>query len=182
MSSIAFLDFIIYLFILLVAILRSNQNLITYITVVTVTMFFHLFGTLIALNIYFNSCEYQVHGTEIVIKRGILNITENHIPFSNITNIAIKQGPLDQMIGIGTVIIYTGGAKLNNSAREMGQIRGIRIFADVGYFVLNQIKTYETFFTYLLGESFQPKSKLSKDFWIKFLDITKEIKKQLEKN
>lgn len=64
---------------------------------------------LLGINRYYRTFEYQVHGTEIIIKKGLINITENHIPFSNITNIAIRKGPFDQLLGIGSIVIYTAG-------------------------------------------------------------------------
>ncbi len=179
-STIVLLLTFIYFFIISVNFLRNRPHLENSVIIATITIIIYFCIALVALHIYFNSIEYQVHGTEIVIKKGLINITENHIPFSNITNIAIRQGPLDRIYGIGTVIIYTGGAKLNSS-RKMGQIRGTRIFADVGYFILNQIKDFETFFTYMLGESFQPKSKLNKEFLINFLNLCIDIKNNLEK-
>ena len=165
--------------ILTINLLRNRMQYLTALIISTATMFIYLWLSVVALHIYFNSIEYQVHGTEIVIKKGLFNITENHIPFSNITNIAIRQGIFDRLFGIGTVIAYTGGAKLN-SKREMGQIRGTRIFADVAYFVLNQIKDYETFFTYMLGENTHAKTKLDNQFWSEFLMISKDIRNLLE--
>lgn len=169
----------IYLIIILVNLLENKQNLVKTLILATLVIIVYFSVALVIFELYIKSIEYQVHGTEIVIKKGLINITENHIPFSNITNIAIRQGPFDRLFGIGTIIVYTGGANLNSS-REMGQIRGTRIFADVGYFVLNQIKTYETFFNYLLDATPHSQTKLSKDFWMKFLDLSIDIRKELE--
>ena len=146
-----------------------------------------LFGFLVlsciigfALNKYFRSFEYQVHGTEIIIKKGLINKTEFHIPFSNITNIAIRKGPFDQIFGIGSIIVYTAGQTVN--PLRITSITGIKIYEDVCYFVLNQIKTYESFLSYLTG--FQPlvKSQFDSEFWNDFLKIVSEIKKNISNN
>lgn len=170
---------VFYFFIILITNSRIKESIERRIAWITVAFIIYLIIASIGIRIYFKSIEYQVHGTEIVIKKGLVNITENHIPFSNITNIAIKRGPIDQILGIGSIIIYTGGVTLNFT--RIASIAGTRIYSDVGHFVLNQIKDYETFFTYLLGENMHSKNKLDKKFWINFLSTTKEIKNLLEK-
>lgn len=129
---------------------------------------------LLAINHYYRSFEYQVHGTEIIIKKGLINITENHIPFSNITNIAIRKGPLDQLFGIGSILIYTAGKNGNPFSRT--SIVGIKIFKDVGYFVLNQIRDFDNFFTVLLGEEILDKSNFPLTFWNEFKNLIIDIK------
>lgn len=161
-----------------IIILIVKDRPVIYFAMFTIPLIIYTIIVYIALNKYYNSFEYQVHGTEIVIKKGLFNITEAHIPFSNITNIAIRQGPFDKMLGIGSILIYTAGRQI--SSIEIASIAGTRIYKDIGYFVLSQIKTYETFFTYLFGEHVTPKPILDNEFWMKFLNIAKEIKEQLE--
>ena len=157
----------------------QEKSLVFFVVVTLVIVFYAIIG-LIYINLFFKTIEYQVHGTEIIVKKGLFNITENHIPFSNITNICLRQGPFDKLFGIGTIKVFTGGAQLNTF--RVGEIAGTRIYEDVGHFVLSQIKTYETFFTYLLGENSHPKNKLNKEFWIEFSKLVKDIKDELKNN
>lgn len=167
---------ITYLFIIIFSIIYPTSELQFLYDTLFIVLYFII--ALLYIKLYANSLEYQVHGSEIIIKKGPFNVTENHIPFSNITNISIRQGPLDQLFGIGTIKIYTGGSQLNSI--RVAAIEGIRIYEDVGYFILNQIKYYESFFTYLLDER-RFKSELDKKFWNEFFNLVKEIKFVVEK-
>lgn len=125
------------------------------------------------LHFYYLSFEYQVHGTEIIIKKGLINKTENHIPFSNITNILLRTGPLDQVFGIGSIIIHTAGQK--NNPFEQILLSGLKIYQEVGYFVLEQIKSFESFLTYMIDEKTKPKDLLSRETLVEFNSLIKDI-------
>ena len=173
--------FLIYILATVIIVLNVKDQPVRYLVLfLTIPLIIYMIIVYIALNRYYNSFEYQVHGTEIIIKNGLFNLTEAHLPFSNITNIAIRQGLFDQILGIGSILIYTAGRQ--TSSYQIASIAGTRIYKDVGYFVLNQIKTYETFFTYLFGEHTTSKRLLDKEFWTNFLYLVKDIKKQLKNN
>lgn len=148
--------------------------------VITIIVF--MITTLIvifAINKYYNSFEYQVHGTEVIIKKGLFNKTENHIPFSNITNIAIKRGPLDQLLRIGTIIIYTAGKQTNPF--RITALSGLKIYNEVMYFILGQIKTYESIFDFIIGKQSKRKDFFSKEFMELFLRSITEIRQLFER-
>jgi membrane protein YdbS with pleckstrin-like domain len=128
----------------------------------------------IMLSKYFNSFEYQVHGTEIIVRKGLFNKTENHIPFSNITNIAIRRGPFDQLLKIGSILIYTASNK--NNPLNITSINGIKIYEDVGYFILGQIRNFDDFFSHLMAEKVHRSNVFSQEFWLTFQVLIKEIK------
>lgn len=104
--------------------------------------------------IYIDAISYQVHGTEVVVFKGLLNKTEKHVPFRTITNILSRAGPLDRLLGIGSVFIETAG----QSGRRRGpeeRIEGIRVYREVRDFILKELRKFEM--PYATGtESDQP--------------------------
>jgi membrane protein YdbS with pleckstrin-like domain len=135
--------------------------------------------TPILIHIYVNNFEYQVHGTEIVVKKGLFNITENHVPFSNVTNISLRKGPLDRLFGIGSIIIHTAGEKRGTNTKI--KMEGIMIVKEVGYYILNEIKNVESFLNTLTLELPKKREILNSNFWHEFLNETKSIKSNLRK-
>ena len=92
---------VVYIFMISVDFFRGPQEKsLVFIVVVTLVIVFYAIIGLIYINLFFKTIEYQVHGTEIIVIKCLFNITENHIPFSNITNICLRQGPFDKLFGI----------------------------------------------------------------------------------
>ncbi len=102
----------------------------------------------IAVPLYVNSIEYSVRSEtgetmpEIYVRKGIINITEKHVPFRTITNISSRAGPFDRMFGIGCVEIqtagYSGGAQAG--ARPEENIEGIPYYMEVRDFILRELR------------------------------------------
>jgi membrane protein YdbS with pleckstrin-like domain len=134
---------------------------------------------IIVIHLYVNNFEYQVHGTEIVVKKGLVNITENHVPFSNITNISLRRGPLDQIFKIGTIIIHTAGEKRGTNTKI--KMDGIHVFKEVGYFILKEIKNVESFLSTITLEPTKKGEMFTNKFWNQFLEEAKDMKSILEK-
>ena len=128
----------------------------------------------IFIQIYVNSFEYQVHGTEIITKMGLVNITENHIPFSNITNISLRRGPLDQIFKIGSIIIHTAGEKRGLNTKI--KLEGLYIYKEVGHYIVKEIKKVESFLTAITQDPAKKDKQFSLTFWKEFLEETKKIK------
>lgn len=87
-----------------------------------------IFGTIAVLSFilvhyYFKMLEYEILDTEFVIRRGVITRTKTIIPFRTITNLLIKQGPLDRLFGISTILIQTAGESKSNNPE--GKIVGI---------------------------------------------------------
>jgi len=92
---------------------------------------------------YVNSMSYQVHGTEIVVFKGIINRTEKHVPFRTVTNISSRAGPFDRLFGIGTVFIETAGQSALISGAEE-RIEGIRVYKEVRDYILRELRKFRT--------------------------------------
>ncbi len=99
---------------------------------------------------YVNRFEYSVIAQsgetmpEIYVRKGIITVTEKHVPFRTITNISSKAGPLDRIFGIGSVEIQTagfsGGAQAGAKPEE--KLEGLHIFESVRDFVLRELRRF----------------------------------------
>jgi uncharacterized membrane protein YdbT with pleckstrin-like domain len=89
--------------------------------------------------IYIDAISYQVHGTEVVVFKGLLNKTEKHVPFRTITNILSRAGPFDRLLGIGSVFIETAGQAGPRRGPEE-RIEGIRVYKEVRDFILKELR------------------------------------------
>ncbi|MFW9845143.1 MAG: PH domain-containing protein [Candidatus Thorarchaeota archaeon] len=115
-----------------------------------------LVPVLITIPIYLNRFEYSVRGEsgeslpEIYVKKGLIDVTEKHVPLRTITNIASKTGPFDRLFGIGNVEIHTAG--YSGGPYEAGKpeekIEGIVFFQELRDFILSEMRglkgTYTT--------------------------------------
>ncbi len=96
--------------------------------------------------IYIDGITYQVHGSEVVVFKGLLNKTEKHVPFRTITNISSRAGPLDRLLGIGCVFIETAGQSGPRRGPEE-RIEGIRVYKEVRDFILKELRKVRTPYT-----------------------------------
>ena len=157
-------------------ILKNNlDDLVQLVSILYVSQFIlHTIIIIVLIYIYVNSFEFQVHGTEIVIKKGLINITENHVPFTNVTNIHIRKGLLDMAFGIGSIQIHTAGAKENPFSTI--KIEGIRLYSDVGHYIVHEIKKFDSILNIFALDSKRDFVDNDLDFWIQFSQEIKEMK------
>jgi membrane protein YdbS with pleckstrin-like domain len=111
---------------------------------------FWLIPAIIIWPFYVNRFEYSViaHSgetmPEIYVKKGIITVTEKHVPFRTVTNISSKAGPIDRLFKIGSVEIQTagfsGGAQAGAKPEE--KLEGLHIFESVRDFVLMELRRF----------------------------------------
>ncbi len=105
---------------------------------------------LIIANMYINSIEYSVVGEsgeampEVYSKKGILDVTERHIPLRTITNVSSRAGPFDRIFGIGSVMIETAGG---SSGVQLGgvlavdlKIEGVPFFRELRDHIIREMR------------------------------------------
>jgi uncharacterized membrane protein YdbT with pleckstrin-like domain len=90
---------------------------------------------------YVRGIEYQVGEREVIVKKGIINKMEKHIPFRTITNISSRYGVYDRIFGIGTVQIETAGKSGAQTGPEE-KIEGIPNFLEVRDEVLEVLRQF----------------------------------------
>jgi membrane protein YdbS with pleckstrin-like domain len=147
---------------------------------------------LAAIPFYIRNFEYSVvskTGTtmpEIYVKKGLANVTKKHVPFRTITNIASRAGPIDRLLGIGTVEIetagYSGGAQAGRSPEE--KLEGIKFYEEVRDFILQELRRFRD--PYVTGTEFvhskdEPVPRLSDSLDDEILMTLREIRDVLEK-
>ncbi|MFW9868682.1 MAG: PH domain-containing protein [Candidatus Thorarchaeota archaeon] len=131
-----------------------------------VSMIFWWLPIMIGIPLYIRNIEYSViskKGTtmpEIYVKKGLVNITRKHVPFRTITNIASRAGPIDRLLGIGTVEIqtagYSGGPSGQGGPEE--KLEGITFYEEVRDFVLQELRRFRD--PYVVGtEVVHPKDE-----------------------
>ncbi len=72
----------------------------------------------ILVPLYYRSIEYEMGEEELVVRRGIITKSEANVPYRTVTNIDVKRGPLDRMLGIGGLHIHTAGYGGQQSSAE----------------------------------------------------------------
>ena len=147
---------------------------------------------IVAIPFYIRNFEYSViskTGTtmpEIYVKKGLVNVTKKHVPFRTITNIASRAGPIDRLLGIGTVEIetagYSGGAQGGRSPEE--KLEGITFYEEVRDFILQELRRFRD--PYVTGTEFvhprdEPVPRLSDSLDDEILITLREIRNVLEK-
>ncbi|MGY5874286.1 MAG: PH domain-containing protein [Candidatus Thorarchaeota archaeon] len=104
---------------------------------------------LIVANVYINSIEYSVVGEtgkampEVYSKRGILDVTERHIPLNAITNVSSRAGPFDRIFGIGSVFIETAGGgrvQLGGVLSVDMKIEGVFFYRELRDYIVEQMR------------------------------------------
>ena len=88
--------------------------------------------------LYIESINYEILDTEITIMKGFIVKTRTVIPYRTITNLVIKQGPIDFMLGISNIIIQTAGESGN--AEPEGKLIGIYYAQDLIEEILNLVR------------------------------------------
>ena len=103
-----------------------------------------------AIPLYIRSIEYSVISKEgsvmpeIYVKKGLINVTQKHVPFRTITNISSRAGPVDRLFGIGTVEIQTAGGSVGAGGQMTPEekLEGITFFGEVRDFILQELRKF----------------------------------------
>jgi uncharacterized membrane protein YdbT with pleckstrin-like domain len=100
-----------------------------------------MLGLAILAIYYVRGIEYYIGDREVVVKKGIINKMEKHVPFRTITNISSRYGIYDRLFQIGTVQIETAG----RSGSQMGpeeKIEGIDNYFEVRDQILEVLRQF----------------------------------------
>ncbi|MGY5879792.1 MAG: PH domain-containing protein [Candidatus Thorarchaeota archaeon] len=115
-----------------------------------ISLVFWWLPIVVGIPLYIRSIEYSViskSGTvmpEIYVKKGLINVTQKHVPFRTITNISSRAGPIDRLFGIGTVEIQTAGFS-GGAGGQVGpeeKLEGITFYEEVRDFVLQELRKF----------------------------------------
>lgn len=76
------------------------------------------------VQLWIKNLEYIIRKDRVTIHKGILTKTQQNIPYRSITDFALKRGPYDRIIGIGSIKIQTAGQSHQPSGYE-GSLSGL---------------------------------------------------------
>ena len=94
---------------------------------------------------------------EIFVKKGIIQITQRHVPFRNITHVKTRRGVFDRLFGIGTIQIETatklstahgGGVialilqRLMRGGAGAENIEGVKFHEELRDFILRELRGF----------------------------------------
>ncbi|MFW9845144.1 MAG: PH domain-containing protein [Candidatus Thorarchaeota archaeon] len=84
---------------------------------------------------------------EIYVKKGVLTVTEKHVPFRTITSVFSKKGVFDRIFGIGSVEIQTAGMSGSTSpsgfhTKPEEKLEGIPYFNELRDFILRELRRF----------------------------------------
>jgi len=73
---------------------------------------------------YYRSISYELREHELVERKGIITRVENLVPYRMVTNMRARRGPLDRLLGLGTLEIHTAGysQQTSSEARMAGLV------------------------------------------------------------
>jgi putative membrane protein len=79
--------------------------------------------------------RYRIAGGELIVRSGILEKSERHIPFDRIQNIDLVQGPLQRMLGVAEVRVETASGNEAEAVLRFLALKDVeamreRVFAD----------------------------------------------------
>jgi uncharacterized membrane protein YdbT with pleckstrin-like domain len=132
---------------------------------------------------YVRGIEYQIGEREVIVKKGIINKMEKHIPFRTITNISSRYGVYDRIFGIGTVQIETAGKSGQQTGPEE-KIEGIANYFEVRDEVLDVLRQFRHQYattTETPEDALVEPVKTSSSFEKQLLNELKDIKEILSK-
>lgn len=99
-----------------------------------------LVPTLILLPFYYRSISYELKDDEIVVNKGIITRSVKVVPYRTVTNLHLVRGPIDRILGIGTLRVETAGYS-GQSAPE-ARLVGLRDYDFAHNLVREQLRRY----------------------------------------
>ncbi|HHX65927.1 MAG TPA: PH domain-containing protein [Chloroflexi bacterium] len=63
----------------------------------------------ILIPMYYRSLSYELTDEEVIVRKGIWTRTVQTVPYRTVTNVEVKRGPLDRMLGLASIDVHTAG-------------------------------------------------------------------------
>jgi membrane protein YdbS with pleckstrin-like domain len=112
-----------------------------------------LIPTLIFIPLYYKSIEYSVKAEtgesmpEVYVKKGIVTITQKHVPFRTITNVSSRAGPFDRIFKIGSVHIETAGYSGTHQTGPEIKLEGIVFYEEIRDYIIKELRRFREPYT-----------------------------------
>ncbi len=77
--------------------------------------------------LWIKNLEYNIMDDRVTINKGIFIKNQQNIPYRSITDFVLRRGPIDRLLGIGSILIQTAGQSVSASGYE-GTLSGLLEF------------------------------------------------------
>lgn len=84
----------------------------------TTAFFVFIVLAILYTGVYYNSILFEIVEDEVHVNKGVITKTRKIVPYRTITNVEIKQGPYDRILGLGTIELQTAGFSSNKRGPE----------------------------------------------------------------
>lgn len=82
---------------------------VTYVLIFLAANLLWLAPAFLLTPVYYRSVQYRLTDSELVVRRGIVVRAEDVVPYTMITNIAVRRGPIQRLLGLATLHVHTAG-------------------------------------------------------------------------
>jgi len=89
---------------------------------------------------YCRSVSYELTDEEVRVHKGIITHTVQTVPFAAVTNVELKRGPFDRLLGLGTINVHTAGYSQQSTAEA--SLTGIADYDEVAQTINDAVRGY----------------------------------------
>ena len=127
---------------------------------------------------YCNSLKYEIHEDEVIVNAGVITKSVKHVPFRTITNISIRRGLLDRMLGLGSLHIQTAGSS-DSSGKPEESLVGMDDVQEVYELVAAELRRFRSGMTPTAAEANGETLAGDQETLAAILEEVKEIRKHI---
>ncbi len=132
------------------------------------------------LPFYYRSISYELKEDEIVVYKGIITRSVKVVPYRTVTNLHLVRGPIDRILGIGTLRVETAG--YSGQASPEAQLVGLQAYDFVHTLVREQLRRYRAVSGATTTEGVPPAADPGRDEVLaQVLEEVREIKEILKR-
>ncbi len=92
------------------------------------------------IHLWIKNLQYIIHTDRVTIHKGILTKKKQNIPYRSVTDFILKRGPIDRVLGIGSIQIQTAGQSVSSTGYE-GCLSGLLEFDSLHADLREKIKS-----------------------------------------
>ena len=129
---------------------------------------------------YCNSLKYELHEDEVLVNAGVITRSVKHVPFRAITNLSIRRGVLNRMLGLGSLHIQTAGAS-DTSGRPEAGLDGLENVQEMDELVARELRRFRSGLAPASAEAEQETLAGEQGTLAAILEEVKAIREQLGK-
>ncbi len=126
---------------------------------------------------FYETAYYRVTEDDIEYKRGVWFKSRTQVPYSRITNIGAKQGPVQRSVGCGQIDVQTAGSSDKNGPEL--KIKGVENYEEIRSEIAKRIRDSNSSSA---GETFTPENGGTESSSDEVVRELKKIRKLLEEN